>query len=129
MPYLSLELPSMYGDHHVTEVRGLLANLAGVSDVVASAAWQRVELTFDPAQTSAEAIGAALQARGYGPDDGHLPPVGPRTKTLTDFAVGPAAVEEFVEHVPAWGGGISPCPGFEVLHSGDVHPADKIVER
>ncbi len=125
MPHLSLAMPSMYGDHHVTEVRGLLATLPGVSDILASSAWLRVELNYDPALTTPEAIEAALEARGYGPADAHLPPVSPRTKTITDYVVGPSAVEEFVEHVPAWGGGISPCPGFEVLHPGDVHPADR----
>ncbi len=128
MPHLSLEVPSMYGDHHVTEVRGLLAAIAGVSEIIASSAWQRVELTYDPAQTSPEAIEAALVARGYG-RDGHLPPVSPRTKTITDYVVGPSSVEEFVEHVPAWSGGLSPCPGFEVLHPGDVHPADLAAAR
>lgn len=125
MPRLLLELPSMYGDHHVTEVRALLARLPGVTEVVASSAWQRVELTFDPAQCGTEAIQSALQERGYGPDRDHLPPVSSRTSQLTDFAVGPSAIEEFVEHVPAWNSGSGPCPGFEVLNPGEVHPADR----
>ena len=125
MQRLTLELPAMYGDHHVTEVRELLARLAGVGGVYASAAWQRIELEFDPAQTNAEAIRSALLARGYGADGDHLPPVSPRTKTLTEFAIGASATEQFVEKVPAWHSGFGPCPGFEVLHPGEVHPADR----
>jgi copper chaperone CopZ len=124
MQRLTLELPAMYGDHHVTEVRELLGKIAGVGRVHASAAWQRVELEYDPGLTTAETIRQALLARGYG-DGEHLPPVSPRTKSLTEFAIGAGATEQFVEKVPEWHGGFSPCPGFEVLHPAEVHPADR----
>ncbi len=124
MERLSLEVPAMFGDHHVIEVRRLLATIPGVEKVYASAAWQRVEVEFDPAQTNADIIRRALQARGYETEADHLPPVSPRTRTMTEFAAGAGAVEQFMEHVPAWSSGAGPCPGFEVRQPGAVHPAD-----
>jgi len=38
-----LELPAMYGDHHVTEVRHILLGLDGVKDVYASSGFRVVE--------------------------------------------------------------------------------------
>lgn len=123
MEKLSLKLPDMYGDHRVIEVRQLLAAMPGVQSVSASAAWQRVEVEFDPAQTSAEAIRRALLAAGYGAEGDRPPPTSPLTQALTDLAE--AAVEPIIEQAPARSGDFGPCPGFEVRHPGAVHPADR----
>ena len=72
MEKISLKLPVMYGDHHVTEVRGILLQLPGVQQVYASSAFQMVEVQFDPALVGAEQIGAALEAAGYA---GELPSI------------------------------------------------------
>ena len=40
MKTLSLELPAMYGDHHVIEVRRILLEIDGVKDVYASSSFQ-----------------------------------------------------------------------------------------
>jgi copper chaperone CopZ len=125
MERLTLDLPTMYGDHHVTEVRGLLSALPGVRPLYVSAAWQKVELEYDPAQTGPQLIRQALAARGYTADPVGVPPVSSRNKTLTEYAFGPGAVEQFVEKVPAWGAPSAPCPGFEIRHPGEVHPADR----
>lgn len=125
MEKLILELPMMYGDHHAVEVRNILGALRGVSEIRASSARQKIELEYDAGKISADAIKEALKARGYTPEPPNLPPVSPRTKFITGYAAGPGAVEQFVERLPAWDGGFGPCPGFEVLHPGDIHPADK----
>jgi copper chaperone CopZ len=125
MEKLVLELPMMYGDHHVIEVRNILNALPGVSKVYASSARQKAEVEYDVGQVSAEAIKEALRARGYASEPPSLPPVSPRTKVITEYIIGPGGIEEFVERVPAWGGAFGPCPGFEVLHPGEVHPADR----
>lgn len=124
MERLTLELPTMYGDHHVVEVRGLLAGLAGVRPVVASAAWQKVVLDYDPAQISPAQIKLALAERGYTDDPISVPPVASRHGELTEFALAPGAFEQFVEKVPAWSP-LGPCPGFSVRHPGEEHPADR----
>ncbi len=65
MKKLTVELPAMYGDHHVTEVRRLVLELPGIQDVYASSAFQVLEVTFDPAQTAEAEITARLDAAGY----------------------------------------------------------------
>src|SRR5574341_2374095 len=69
MERITLKLPSMYGDHHVVKVRGVVTPLPGVTEVSASAALQHIVVTFDEAQTSAEAIASALTASGYPPGE------------------------------------------------------------
>lgn len=124
MERLILDLPTMFGDHHVVEVRNLLAGLPGVQPVVASAAWQQVVLNYDPARTDAAAIKQALAARGYTSDPVGNPPASARLGAFTDFALAPGAVEQFVEKVPTWSP-LGPCPGFSVRHPGEEHPADR----
>ena len=65
MRTISFEAPALYGDHHVSEVRRILLEVAGVSEVYASSAFQTVEVTFDPEKTQAEFIDARLQEAGY----------------------------------------------------------------
>ena len=65
MNTFSIELPALYGDHHVTEVRKLLLELPGVDDVYASSSFQIVEVSYDPAKVSAEVITQKLDEAGY----------------------------------------------------------------
>jgi copper chaperone CopZ len=61
----SFELPAMYADHHVVEVRRLLLEIPGVQDVYASSAFQVADVTFDPDQVSADEIAEKLSEAGY----------------------------------------------------------------
>lgn len=65
MRTISFEAPALYGDHHVSEVRRILLEMTGVSEVYASSAFQAIQVTFDPEQTQAELIEARLQEAGY----------------------------------------------------------------
>ena len=65
MDILSIDLPTMYGDHHVTEVRHLLLELDGVDDVYASSGFQVVEIQYDEAKLDEEAIKSVLGDAGY----------------------------------------------------------------
>ncbi len=65
MEKLTLDVPAMYGDHHVIDVRTILLKLPGVTDVYASSAFHVVEVSYDPAQTDAKAITAQLDEAGY----------------------------------------------------------------
>ena len=65
METISFETPSLYGDHHVSEVRRILLELTGVSDVYASSAFQTIEVTFDPEKIKAENIETRLAEAGY----------------------------------------------------------------
>lgn len=68
MASLSLELPSMYGDHHVLEVRRILLGMDGVSDVYASSAFQTVEIEYNSKKTPKADLIAALEKAGYTSD-------------------------------------------------------------
>lgn len=65
MEKLTLELPALYGDHHVIEVRRLLLEMSGVEDVYASSCFHVVEITYDPGKVSADALTARLGEAGY----------------------------------------------------------------
>ena len=65
MNTFSIELPALYGDHHVTEVRKLLLELPGVDDVYASSSFRVVEVSYDPTKVSAEVITKTLDEAGY----------------------------------------------------------------
>ena len=66
MNSLNLEVPAMYGDHHVTAVRGLLLALPGITAVYASSAFRIVDVEYDPALLSPTQIQQTLQTAGYG---------------------------------------------------------------
>lgn len=65
MKTISFEAPALYGDHHVSEVRRILLELPGVSEVYASSAFQTIEVTFDPEKVKVESIEARLAEAGY----------------------------------------------------------------
>lgn len=65
MSKASINVPAMYGDHHVLEVRHILLPLPGVEDVYASSCFQTVEVTFDPAKTNIDEITSKLDEAGY----------------------------------------------------------------
>lgn len=59
------ELPAMYADHHVVEVRRILLEMPGVDDVYASSAFQVAEVTYDPEAVSESEIAEKLDSAGY----------------------------------------------------------------
>lgn len=65
MTKVTLDLPRMYGDHHVVEVRRLVLDLPGVQEVYASSAFRVLEVVFDPALVSEEEITRTLDEAGY----------------------------------------------------------------
>ena len=65
MKTISFDLPSLFGDHHVVEVRRLLLEIAGVEDVYASSAFQVVEITFDPDRVTEATLKQTLGEAGY----------------------------------------------------------------
>ena len=65
MASFSLELPSMYGDHHVIEVRRILLDFEGVSDVYASSGFRVVEVEYNSKKTPKKDLIAALEQAGY----------------------------------------------------------------
>ena len=62
-------VPKMYADHHVEAVRDALLKLSGVEDVVASSAFKRVIVRYNPQRLAPGAIGDALRTAGYAPGE------------------------------------------------------------
>ena len=65
METFQIDLPTMYGDHHVTEVRRLMLELPGVEDVYASSGFQFVEVQYDETKLDPDQIKATLKDAGY----------------------------------------------------------------
>jgi hypothetical protein len=65
METLTLHVPIMYGDHHVSEVRRILLEIPGVENVYASSCFQLVEVIYDSAQIDGSAITFRLDKAGY----------------------------------------------------------------
>ncbi|MCL4393357.1 MAG: heavy-metal-associated domain-containing protein [Chloroflexi bacterium] len=67
MKKLTLTIPPMYADHHVTNVKRLLTPISGVESVSASSAFKELALTFDESKTSEAALVQVLSDAGYAP--------------------------------------------------------------
>jgi len=65
MERFTLDLPAMYGDHHVVEVRRLLLEVHGVEDVYASSSFQFVEVLYDPEKVHQDDLTSKLEEAGY----------------------------------------------------------------
>jgi copper chaperone CopZ len=121
MKKITVELPAMFGDHHVQEVRRILFELPGVEDVYASSGFRLVEVSFDEGQTKAEMITDKLEQAGY---LGEIPiPVETGTSGAqengrqvffrhTAAFVQTKNVVGFQQRVPFTGRPLWPCPGM-----------------
>jgi len=118
------DLPAMYGDHHVVEVRRILMELPGVEDVYASSSFQMVEVEYDETKLDPQQIEAILEEQGY---LGELPvPVErgalqdqqngdkPFFRTTAAYKQTGLAVS-FAQQVPSAGRPLWPCPGMGPL--------------
>lgn len=124
MKTLTVELPAMYGDHHVIEVRRLLMAMPGVVEVYASSGFQAAEIRYDETKVTPDEIHAQLEKAGY---LGQLPiPVeqGVDASQENGEAVifRHSAVLEtvgkdisFAQEVPYAGRPLWPCPGLGTL--------------
>ena len=124
MEKLALDLPAMYGDHHVSEVRRILLEMPGITEVYASSCFQIVEVTYDATQVDPAAINARLDLAGY------LQGMGTPVETgLAASASGgqdlnlrhtmayqqTGRVIGFGQNVATTGRALWPCPGMETV--------------
>ena len=118
------DLPTMYGDHHVVEVRRILMELPGVENVYASSSFQMIEVEYDETKLDPDRIEAILEEQGY---LGELPvPVErgalqdqqngdkPFFRTTAAYEQTGTAVN-FAQKVPFAGRPLWPCPGMGPL--------------
>lgn len=128
MKTFSSDLPAMYGDHHVIEVRRILLELSGVESIYASSSFRYIEVEYDETKINPDQIVARLEEEGY---TGELPvPVErgalqdrqngdkPFFRTTAAFEQRGKAVG-FVQKVPYAGRPLWPCPGMGPLPQTD----------
>jgi copper chaperone CopZ len=126
MEKLSLNLPTMYGDHHVTEVRRILLETPGIEDVYASSCFQIVEISYDAGQIDAGKIQEILEDAGYSEDfpiplEAGVAAYGQESGNGQTFFRHTAAYEQtsstvgFAQQVGYSGRPLWPCPGMGVI--------------
>jgi copper chaperone CopZ len=125
MQKVTYETPSLYGDHHVTEVRRILLTLPGVVDVYASSAFQVVEVTYDPEKINDLEIAMKLDEAGY-LGEWTVPIESGETAYHAESGAKPyfrhtAAYEQtrlsvnFAQNVAYLGRPLWPCPGMGII--------------
>jgi len=128
MKSLEVAVPTMYADHHVIEVRRILFEIPGVETIDASAAFQVVEIGFDPDKTSEDVLRQTLDEAGYLgelpiPTESGEPAVG---RDGTTYFRHTASIEpsgsdiSFGQEIISVGRPLWPCPGM-----GTGPPADE----
>ena len=123
MERLSIELPAMYGDHHVLEVRRLLFELEGVEEVYASSSFRMVDVTYDPEVVTPDEITAPLDEAGYTgefllPEELSVPATEHKDKDYFRHTEAYAQTKHtvgFRQSVPFKGRPLWPCPGMGAL--------------
>ena len=118
------EVPTLYGDHHVLEVRRVLAGIAGVQEVYASSGFQIVEVEFDETKTNDLEIAEKLDEAGYlgewtipievgalSNNDADEKPFFRHTEVVENAR----KVVSFSQNVTDSGRPLWPCPGLGVI--------------
>ena len=127
METVTIDLPKMYGDHHVTDVRRILLAMPGVEDVYASSAFRVARARIDPAKISEADLRAKLEEAGYLGDQS-IETEAWKTGTPADVVDNPfrhtAALENvkgvaFGQKVEEAGRALWPCPGMGPLQKMD----------
>ena len=128
METITIDLPKMYGDHHVTDVRRILLAMPGVEDVYASSAFRVARARIDPAKISEADLRAKLEEAGYLGDQS-IETEAWKTGTPAEVVDNPfrhtAALENvkgvaFGQRVEeAAGRALWPCPGMGLVQKMD----------
>lgn len=64
METMTIEIPKLYGDHHVQAVHQALAGLSGIQNIWASAAERQVRVVYDPEKVAPASILGRLAEAG-----------------------------------------------------------------
>jgi copper chaperone CopZ len=115
MEKVSFPVSSLFGDHHVLEVRRILLARSGVAEVYASSCFHVIEVSFDPAQISQADIAAVLEAAGYFAD---LPQPVEATAQISQrqaMILEQTQVVGFQEKIAIQKRTAWPCPGMGLL--------------
>ena len=120
MTSVAIDVPVMYADHHVVEVRRILFEVPGVEAVDASSAFQVVKIEYDPDKTSEDILKQILDENGYLGDlqvplESGKPAVGSDGDTYFRHTAASKAAGKaisFGQEIAASGRPLWPCPGM-----------------
>ena len=122
MQSLQIELPAMYGDHHVLAVRQVLLGMTGVESVQTSAAWRAAKIEYDPDKISPEQIETRLAEEGYTEPAG-APVLEPGEQHTQRFTAAFVEAGKQVSFAPVFRAGearpLFPCPGMSPVRETD----------
>lgn len=132
MANFSLELPMMYGDHHVQEVRRILFTIEGVKEVYASSSFHEVDIDYDAKKTNQTKIKAVLEESGYSgeleiPIESSLPALereGEKYFRHTSYSSQTKNIIGFEHTVGYQGRSQWPIPGMGVLDVVEAQPEE-----
>jgi copper chaperone CopZ len=127
MNSLVLDVPRMFADHHVLEVRRILQEMQGVDEIYASSSFQAVEVSFDPKKLSEDDLRKALDDAGYlGELDMPLESGEPTMDSNGDRYFRHTQAFESVADVISFGQDVAssarplwPCPGMSAVSTMD----------
>ncbi len=128
MTVLTLDLPAMYGDHHVVEVKRLLMDLDGVEEVYASSGFRAAEITYNSKKVTKKDIVSKLDESGYIgellipaetgiPIDGNDSTQDNTFYRHTEAFAQTGSVVSFAQKVGHEGRSLWPCPGMKPIAS------------
>jgi copper chaperone CopZ len=129
MKTLTLDLPAMYGDHHVIDVRRLLLEMPGIDNVYASSSFRVLEVTYDDKKVTEDKVKAVLDAAGY---TGKLPIETESNVAASESTDNPQFFRHttlyedtlktigFAQNVSYQGRPLWPCPGMGPLEQKEM---------
>jgi copper chaperone CopZ len=133
MEKVTINVPAMYGDHHVQEVRQILTQLPGVEAVFASSCFRTVEVDFNPSAVDASTIKTKLEEAGYleelsVPEETPAAPARVDNKEKSYFRHTAAYAQTnqvvgFEQDVKFAGRPLWPCPGIGVVTNTELEEA------
>ena len=86
MEKVTLNIPSLWADHHVLAVRQALAQIDGIQEVLASSAYKDVLIKYDPAAVDVPTLARVLAEAGYPAEQSpELPSYPERTDDSSDW--------------------------------------------
>jgi copper chaperone CopZ len=124
----TFEVPALYGDHHVMEIRRILLEIPGVKDVYASSAFRVVEVKYDEEKVNDLEIQTKLDDAGYLGDWALNAEVGKAVGSgegVNAFLRHTAVYEQikgsvsFAQQVGYQGRPLWPCPGMGAIKGMD----------
>jgi len=122
----TFEVPTLYADHHVLEVRRILAGIPGVQEVYASSAFQVIEVAYDESKTNDLEIAEKLDEAGYlgewtfPIEIGAIAENAPEDKPFfrhTEVTENVREVVSFAQNISYSGRPLWPCPGMGVVQT------------